>query len=195
MSEKLEILCIYRSGLGREVSFDVLSKGTDALDEDEYNIKSFWQVTGGFSVTRNGHNTIYNNTDFYNMYKAVSFLLESLYWINGKTYEKFDKDDEFPDCVIHRAPFSGDITKLKKGANGIVLSYLPKNNFVTYKRGTRYFDNELFNTSEWEQEVNIALGEYFQVFTRVIELTDNLETLDISPQLNYLKAWEAIKLK
>jgi len=187
----LEITLLYYSNEGREVSFTDLANDRDRMDASHYEPSAFWNISGGFEVTLNGHATIFHSCNFYCLVKATSFLIHSLYWIKGKTSDWFDVDDDFPnDVLIHPTP--GTLLRLKKAnTTDLSFSYLPTDKTYEPKRGDRYFSDINFNSAAWFEQTNLALSEYFNILKLVLAERNKSDRL-VETMTAYLKVWQNI---
>jgi hypothetical protein len=194
MDNRLEIICIYRSREGRETDYYFLSNNKYVMDLEDYKPGGFWQTGGGFMITKNKYLTIFNSTSFYNVVKAVSFLLHTLYWAKELTCNWFDESEEYPgDVIVKTYTESEDTLRLSKyGADQVSLSYFPAKPLTNNLRGNHYFSNEIFSLTEWVSAVNIALTEYFFMLNEVVENAEKSD--DTVPTMKaYQKVWTDIK--
>ena len=74
MKKDLEIICVYRSSQGREITYNTIVSGEDVMDFEDYEAESFWQTMGGIEITKDGFKTIFNSTNFYNIVKPIITL-------------------------------------------------------------------------------------------------------------------------
>lgn len=187
----LEIIVLYYSNEGREVRFTDLVSKQDVMDENHYELSSFWNALGGFDVTINGHFTIFHSCSFYCLIKATSFLIHSLYWIKNKKSDWFDTDESFPNDVLVK-PTPNTILRLQRlESSDILVSYLPIENDNTRKRGDRYFSGIKLNIDDWFEQTNFALSEYFKILMLVIERSDKTNRL-LQTATEYMEVWQAI---
>jgi hypothetical protein len=186
---QLEINILYYSRTGRETTFTDIKNGKDSMDLEDYVPNCFWMLMGGFQVTIDGYKTIFNSSDFHYLVKAASFLIHSQYWIKGKLSDWFDKDDTFPNDVIVRSTGDNLVRLQKNDVNFLKLSYTPKEPHP-YKRGERFFNEEIVEKIQWFQQTDIALSEYFDILLHVVDQNENTETS--KTMLDYYAVWKAI---
>lgn len=190
-NKEIEVLCLYYSYTGRETNYFEIVNNLDVMDEEDYQSKEFWASLGGFSITLAGYNTIFSSHNFYNMVKATSFLLSTLYWLQDKKTDWFDYN--FNDKEIWIELGKDEMFKIVKHSEGeILLSYYTMGNEAGHRRGVRYFDGVKVEKDRWLESVNLALSEYFQVLQQVID--KGSETNLIQTMLEYYTVWEEIKL-
>ncbi len=174
----LEIVCIHRARTGREVNYHALVTGEDCMDPEDYEPDNFWQTMGGFSITRNGYQTIFSSTSFYNVVKCISFLLHSLYWLKGVRSDWFDDPEEHPGDVVVSTQ-DGMLRLSMAGGERVALSYTPDDRNSNPQRGQRYFYEEAFDKQVWATEVQKALEEYFTILSFVLDKADTDDGVEV----------------
>jgi len=194
MKQDLEIICLYRSNQGRDVTYNAIVSGTDAMDLEDYEADNFWQTMGGIEITKDGYKTIFNSTDFYYVVKPVSFILHSLYKIRNITCDWFDDNDETDPSQITVQTVANEVLKLKLLKNNTLsLSYLPLDNETKHKRGKHYFIDEVINIETWVIQAEMALNEYFEILSKVIR--ESVENNTVRIMKEYLNIYQNISSK
>lgn len=185
---KIEVLCFYYSYAGREVSYyDILNK-TDFMDETDQTPNDFWCSLGGFSITIDGFKTIFNNHNFYNMVKASTFLLNTLYWLAGKESDWFNQAPNTDELYVEFGVNEKLIIR-DRSLTEISLSY--SNQTVGYerKRGDRFFEDIILSKQEWIDAVKAGLNEYFTV---LLQATNNNDSTSKIMQ-EYYNVWKQVE--
>ena len=191
IQDRLEINILYYSDQGREALFTDLVNNRDVMDESHYESSNFWNISGGFDVTLNGYLTIFHSCNFYCLLKATSFLIHSLYWIKGSKSDWFDTDDEFPNDVLIK-PTPHTILRLQKlTEKELLFSYLPIDKKHVVKRGDRYFEAIKINIDDWFEQTDIALREYFNIFSFVVDKANDT-SVNVQIMNKYLQVWKNI---
>ena len=189
--DRLEINILYCSDEGREVSFTDLANQTNVMDPKHYEAGNFWSVFGGFEVTLNGHFTIFRSCNFYCLVKATSFLISSLYWLKDKKSDWFDQDDDFPNSLSIN-PIPNTVVKLQRtNDEEILFSYTSNNDKYVFKRGDRYFNGIRISIHDWITQTNIALGEYFEILSVVLDKDDTSDRI-VDTMREYKELWRNI---
>jgi len=190
MSKEIQIMCIYRSDVGREVEYYYLSNKTELMDEADYLPAKFWQTMGGISIIINKYNTIFSSTDFYNIVKINTFLLHTLYWLKEKESSWFDVDDDYNnDVVVYTG--TNDLLKLsEKNQDELVLSFTPVKDKQATDRTDRYFSNETFTKEAWYNAAHLALSEYFSILQEVVKRDPSHPSSKI--MLEYYNVWSSL---
>jgi hypothetical protein len=190
MNRDLEIMCVYRSNQGREITYNAILSKEDVMDSGDYEAEYFWQTMGGFMITKDGYKTILYSTEFYNIVKPINFLLHSLYKIKNVKSDWFD-DKKVMSGEIEIFTVSNDILKLKiLDRNNISLSYLPLHDNERNRRGKHYFHEEKINTDSWIRETEIALSEYFNILSDLTKARSENSTVNIMKE--YLRLFNSI---
>lgn len=187
----LEINVIYCSKEGREVLFTDIVNNADVMALEDYEPSNYWNVLGGFEVTLNGHFTIFRSCSFYCLVKATSFLISSIYWLEGKTSEWFDYDEKFPN-IISINPTPDTTVKLER-LNDTELLFSYTNNKEEYisRRGDRYFCDVKISTYDWITQTTIAMNEYFTALSFVLDKNDKDDKI-AKTMKEYLDVWHNI---
>lgn len=188
-SSEVEVLCLYYSYTGRETNYYEISNGIDSIDEDDFIPTNFWASLGGFSITIDGFYTIFTSHNFYNMVKATSFLISSIYWLQGKKSDWFDIDGEDVQIDI-KFGLNELLTMKKADSDNIVLSYLSVNDGLGKKRGSHFFDGVYISKKVWIKAVSIALNEYFTVLENIV--ADNPEDKNCKLMSAYYNTWQLV---
>ena len=190
MVNQLEINILCDSENSGVISFTDIVSGNISLDSGNYTAEGFWGLTGGFQVTIEGYKTVFNTTDFHYLIKATNFLIHSLFWINGKTSDRFDKDDFFPDDVVVRTT-GGNLIRLQNHSNlELLFSYTPQRENYIFKRGDRFFEGLPINKQTWFSQCNIALGEFFDILLSVANEDKTNETSKL--MMGYYRFWQDV---
>ena len=187
-NKKLEIICIYRSKEGREVEFSFLKDGSDTMDYEDFNLPNFVSILGGFSLTVDGYHTIYRGLNFYNALKPISFLLESLFWLEGLSSNLLDTDEDFPSSVVLNTMIEEKLVLNDLGENQLTLSFIASSKEQEDSRGFYYFNKIPINRQVWKEEVTLALEEYFHIAEQV--LSKNPRGQNSSVLLEYIRLWK-----
>jgi hypothetical protein len=188
--QNLEINIFYASRGGREITFTDIANSSDCMDLEDYEAEAFWMLTGGFQVTLDGYKTIFRSSDFHYLVKATSFLIHSLYWIKNKTSDWFDKDDTFPNDVIVKST-GGNLVRLQSiNDDELKFSHTPPNEKHLVKRGDRFFAGAIIHKKEWFIQTNVALKEYFDTLSFVVDKSEKSKTSEV--MIEYYEVWKAI---
>jgi len=190
VGQRLEICIHYLSKNDREIRFVDIVKGSDIMDADEYMPEPFWSAMGGFEVTLGGYKTIFHSSDFHYLVKATNFLIHSLYWIKGRTSDRFDKDDAFPNDVIVRSTGSNLIRLQAMNDKELSFSYTPSKDTLISERGDRFFERVILDKQEWFKQTDIALKEYFDTLINIINRNERSDVNKV--MLEYHKVWKVI---
>ncbi|PUZ19172.1 hypothetical protein GA0116948_1382 [Chitinophaga costaii] len=188
---KLEILCLYCSYAGRVTSYYELCNDADFMEKEEYTNSGFLASLGGFSITIRGFNTIFNSYGFYNVMKATTFLLNTLYWLEGKYYEDWFNDYSNTDLLSIEFGINEILTIRKNGMAEIQLSYFNKEKMDQSKRGEHFFYDFVLRTDEWLEACRIALEEYFAMLLKVVRQNKHDDAAIVL--LRYQEVWRQIK--
>lgn len=175
---RVEIMGLYSSYSGREITYYEVANKLELLDADDYSSSGFWCSLGGFTITLEGYKTIFRSFAFYNMVKATSFLLNSIYWLKGIHSDWFNSHEDVSELSIEFG--MEEIMVVKKiEREKISLSYYKKNILYQPERGDMFFRDILMNIQEWINACEIALQEYFTVLLQVVrnEPNDNAARL------------------
>lgn len=187
----IEIFTIYRSNEGRETSFFNIVNSKDLMDDEHYEPSNFWNCMGGLSICINQYQTVFCSTNFYNLVKATSFLIHSLYWIKSRRSDWFDIDDDYPHNVIVRIT-STEILMLRQiDERELFLSFFSSERNHVRQRGDRYFENIAINKNDWYNASMIALSEYFTMLVKVVQNNPTDDTCKI--MMSYYDVWRDIE--
>ena len=187
---KIEVLCFYYSYAGREVNYNDILNKLDFMDEEDRTPSGFWTSLGGFSITIDGFKTIYSNHNFYNMVKASTFLLNTVYWLNGKESDWFNKPINASELSIEFG-VNEKLTIHNKSLTEISLSYSNQTIGYERKRGDRYFEDIVLPKQEWVNAVKVGLNEYFKVLLQIAHNDKNNDTSKIMQE--YYSVWNLVE--
>ncbi len=169
MKDSVEILIIYRSRFGREATYTSIVAKEDDIDLEDYEGKRFWQTMGGLQIAKDEYNIILNCTSFYNVVKATSFLLHTLYTIKGIPCHWFDINEENPSEVRVMTMAEDVLSFHLIDINNIKISFLPVKEEMANIRGRYYFSEITMSTIEWVNASCLALEEYFFVLAKTLD--------------------------
>jgi hypothetical protein len=187
--KEIEIMCFYYSYVGREVSYYEICNGTDLMDESDYASNNFWFSLGGFSITVDGFKTIFKSHDFYNMTKATSFLLNTLYWLDNK-YSNWFNDYKNAEEISIEFGLNEKLTIRNCDIQKIALSYSHQNATHQKKRGDRFFESVILDKQEWVGAVKAGLSEYFEILLKVAQSNQNDSTS--KTMMEYYNIWKGV---
>jgi hypothetical protein len=188
--KKMEIMCIYRSKKGREVEFNLLKDGSDTMDYEDLEVPNFVSMMGGFSVTMDGYKTVFRGVNFNHLWKPVSFLLESLFWLEGLSSGLLDIDGEFSSNLILSTTIEEKFVLSKSGENGLNLSFLAPDEAPMKTRAQHYFSEVPLPLKDWKEAVYIALEEYFYCAEQVLHQNPNGNNAGVLNEL--IDLWKKI---
>ncbi|WBM74142.1 hypothetical protein [Saprospira grandis] len=186
-NKKLEIICIYKSKFGDEFDFP---HPIGCIEDDE--IANFEGITGGFFVTLNGYEVIFRKADFDTLLQAISFLLDSLYWLKeSPPAERKTVEDDLLTLVLET--MSGEKLVLTKVEDGkLTLSFLAANKEQEDRRGYYYCSDILIDTKDWKEATNKALEEYFTLAQKVISINEGQSSRTLNECIDL---WEKVRFK
>ena len=186
-NKKLEIICIYKSKFGDEFDFP---DPIGYIEDDE--IANFEGITGGFFVTLNGYEVIFRKADFDTLLQAISFLLDSLYWLKeSPPAERKTVEDDLLTLVLET--MSGEKLVLTKVEDGkLTLSFLAANKEQEDRRGYYYCSDILIDTKDWKEATNKALEEYFTLAQKVISINEGQSSRTLNECIDL---WEKVRFK
>jgi len=187
----IEIFTIYRSNEGRETSFYNIVNSKDVIDDEHYEPSKFWNCMGGLSVCINQYQTVFCSTNFYNLVKATSFLIHSLYWIKNRRSDWFDIDDDYPNDIILRTTSNEIIRLANHNEEALSLSFTSSEVNHVRQRGDRYFESVLIKKEGWYAAAKLALEEYFEVLLRVVKNSSGDSTS--RTMMSYYDVWKNLK--
>ncbi len=187
----IEIITIYRSNEGRETSFFNIVNSKDIMDDEHYKPSNFWNCMGGLSICINQYQTVFCSTNFYNLAKATSFLIHSLYWIKSRRSVWFDIDDDYPHSVIVRITSTEILMLSQIDEREIFLSFFSTERDHVRQRGDRYFESIAINKNDWYNASMVALSEYFEVLVKVVQNNPTDDTCKI--MMGYYDVWRDIE--
>ncbi len=187
----IEVYLLYSPNDNKEYSFFEIVREAVPLDFKDYEASNFWGINGGFEIVANGYCSIFRNTDFHYLVKATSFLLHSLYWIQGKKSDWFDVDDDYPNDVVARTTNNKLLILKNINENEVSLAFTSSENNHANARGTRYFENIAINKNDWGNAVKLALSEYFEVLLTVVQNNPNDSTS--KTMMGYYDVWRNIE--
>jgi len=188
--KELEIMCIYRSRQGREVDLARIKDGSDTLDYEDLSLPNFLSIMGGISITINGFMTIYRGMNFYTILTPVSFLLDSLYWINGRTTGFLDLDSNYPSSLIINTMINEKLILSINENSKLSLSFVAPNKNQDKKRGFYYFEHISICRQKWTEAVCLALKEYFNISEEILK--QNPKGQNIQVLRDFLNLWQDI---
>ena len=186
----VEIIVLYHSIDGKEISFFDLFNRREAIDSEASEPAKFWWSYGGFEIAINDYKVIFHSCNFQYLVKATSFLIQSLYWLQGEKSDWFDTDDDYPNDVVLKTTSGEELHLTKNGIDDVKLSFTPKKKPYENERATRYFENLVIGKAEWENATRLALNEYFEVLLSVIQNSPDDEMS--KTMLNYYDVWKDI---
>lgn len=165
----IEVMCFHLSNADAETTYyDICRDGIPAMDMDNWDIKSFWMAYGGFTITLDGYKTVFHSGGFYNIVKATTFLLNTIYWLEGKSSGWFN-DHEGAEELFINLGLHETFKVRKKNEHEILLSYYRENNAALRNRGEHFFHELLLSRDSWIDACKIALGEYFQMVREIAD--------------------------
>lgn len=160
--DSLKIELLHYTKCGREVSYSDLVCKVDHLEDDELEPVSIWGAIGGLVVVADGYQIIYRDFEFYVLLKAVDFLMHSLCWLSNNPEGWFDKDEEFPHCILARF-VNGNYLRLQRvGEATVSLSYQPAVKDQVHDRRARFFLDEQFSFETWQDACFEGLRDFFR---------------------------------
>ncbi len=186
----IEVIVLYQSIGGKEISFFDLLNHREAIDSEASEPANFWWSYGGFEIAINDYKVIFHSCNFQYLVKATSFLIQSLYWLQGEKSDWFDTDDDYPNDVVLKTTSGEELHLTKNGIDDVKLSFTPKKKPYENERATRYFENLVIGKAEWENATRLALNEYFEVLLSVIQNSPDDEMS--KTMLNYYDVWKDI---
>lgn len=194
MDEKyvdIEVTCFHLSYAGAETTYyDISRNGFPVMDLDNWDIDGFWGAHGGFTITIDGYKTVFHSSEFYNIVKATTFLLNTIYWLEGKPSDWFNDYTGAEELSITFG--LQEVFKVrKKNEDAIYLSYYREDASAERTRGDRFFTDLLVSRDSWIDACKVALDEYFQVLK---EIADGYPTSGYAPTLHrYYDVWMGVK--
>ena len=190
--DELEIICMYNSREYGKAWFNTLIDSYQ--NYDGFTPADFISVDGGLRINQ-GHKTLFYSDNFYFLINPVSFLLHSLYWVQGRDsgiWDSFEQKDLPCGIAVHMMTSPREYLILsRKDKEYLLLSYLPSGNKVEKKRGIHYFENEPIKESAWVEAAKVALAEYFLFFEKAMDKDRSHPGIEIMEK--YLRAWQNIR--
>ncbi|MDA3616323.1 hypothetical protein [Polluticaenibacter yanchengensis] len=188
----IEVMCLYCSASGRIVTYNDLCRGLDYMDMEDRVLDSFWSTFGGFSITLEGYKTIFRSIEFYNMTKALTFLINSLYWALEKKSDWSEDSIDISKMSIIMG--ENEFWVKKKGLYDISISYKSLNSQAENIRGQYFFEDVVINKSSWINALNVALNEYFTILRKILEQNVKQHSVYRSYMLDFYKLWENVRI-
>jgi hypothetical protein len=123
------------------------------------------------------------------MVKAVSFLLNSVYWLEKKKSDWFN-DYSDTDRLSIEFGLNQELLIRDDSSTHIALSYSSRKEGFKKGRGERFFEEVFFDKKEWIAAVKIALSEYFTILLYVAENNPDNDTSRV--MLTYYDVWKEV---
>jgi len=147
---------------GPECNFSELKEGRCSMAEYDLKADNFDYIGGGFLVAIDGYKIIFREMNFYTLLKPMTFLMETLYWLTGRTTDMFDVDEDDPSRLVLETMNAAEKLVLTNIGDGkLTLSFLAANKEQEKRRGKNYFRDVVIKAEDWKEAVTLALEEYF----------------------------------
>ena len=191
-NKKLEIICIYCSIMhgGPECNFSELKEGRCSMAEYDLKADNFDYIGGGFLVAIDGYKIIFREMNFYTLLKPITFLMETLYWLAGRTTDMFDVDEDDPSRLVLETMSAEKLVLTNIGDGKLTLSFLAANKEQEDRRGYYYCSDILIDTKDWKEATNKALEEYFTLAQKVISINEGQSSRTLNECIDL---WEKVR--
>jgi len=189
--KELEVILLYRSNEGNEMTFNDIVNSVDTMDENHYEPVGFWNCSGGLSICVNEYQLIFHSCNFYNLIKVTNFLMQSFCLIKGKTLNRFDAIDFYSEGLVLNTLRNEAL--ILKGIDDEQISLSFKSSIPNHqrRRGERYFENIVFEKKRWVEEGQIAFKEFFDVLLRIVDINEGEDQYK-KMMVEYYKDWQSI---
>ncbi|WBM74143.1 hypothetical protein [Saprospira grandis] len=191
-NKKLEIICIYCSIMdgGPECNFSELKEGRCSMAEYDLKADNFDYILGGFLVAIDGYKIIFREMNFYTLLKPMTFLMETLYWLAGRTTNIFDVDEDDPSRLVLETMSAEKLVLTNIGDGKLTLSFLAANKEQEKRRGKNYFRDVVIKAEDWKEAVTLALEEYFYFAEQALKENPKSERAYLLSR--YISLWKNI---